>query len=69
MAAKKTAKKTAPKSDETRGPGRPRDSRTVEELLAALNETEDPTEKRRLRAKLRSRGHTGGLRKEDGEED
>lgn len=73
--AKKTAKKgpkgkspkQAPAAAETKGPGRPKDTRTVDELKAALAESEDPDDKRRLRAKLRARGHTGGLRVE-GEE-
>lgn len=67
--SKKTAEKSpktkkSAKSDEARSPGRPRDERTVDQLLAALEETTDADEKRRLRAKLRARGHTGGLRKE-----
>lgn len=68
MAAKKKSKKSkksAKKESSSKGPGRPRDERTVDQLLTALENTDDADEKRRLRAKLRARGHSGGLRKED----
>jgi len=52
---KTTTKKRGRRTVESTG------DESVSDLLRALERSEDPDEKRRLRAKLRSRGHTGGL--------
>ena len=41
--------------------GRPAEDISVDELLKQLDNTEDQKDKRKIRAKLRARGHRGGL--------
>lgn len=38
--------------------------KSIPELLGDLESTEDQNEKRKIRARLRAAGHTGGLRQE-----
>lgn len=58
--AKKTKKKAKKEGTKSRSPY---GDMSIEQLLKALGNSEDPIEKRKIRAQLRKAGHTGGLNK------
>jgi len=62
-ATKKTTKKKTTKKKTSTKPSKP--TETVDDLLRQLEATDDQNEKKKIRAKLRSRGHKGGARQTD----
>lgn len=58
---KKTTRKRTRAKDNADSGGRTADPAEIPALLRQLKSSDDPAEKRRLRAQLRSRGHFGGL--------